>query len=128
MGRMPSGAEERAARRELTREAARRRAVTTLEVAGAVASYAARQLGNGLSPQEAQAAALEVALELESVVLALLRLVRAPEAAGYRGAAGAGRSVHRGGRPHGAGRREARRGPEDGTEVAAPGCGITAGR
>jgi Homeodomain-like domain len=60
----------------LTREAARRRAVNTLRVAEAVARYGAEAVGNGLGPEEARRAAVEVAVELEHVAATLRRLAR----------------------------------------------------
>jgi hypothetical protein len=56
--------------------AARREVVTTLRVAGAVASYAAEQIGNGLGPAEARRAAVEAAVELVAVADVLRRAVR----------------------------------------------------
>ncbi len=58
----------------------RREAVTQLRTAEATAAYAARQLGNGLSPREAQVAALVVAAELENVARGLRRLAAMPAA------------------------------------------------
>ena len=54
----------------------RARAVDTLKIASAVASYAARSLGNGLEPEEARRAALEAAADLEAAASALRRLAR----------------------------------------------------
>ena len=60
----------------LTREAARRRAVDTLTIASALAAYAAGQIGNGLSPEEARRAAVDAAAELENLAGNLRRLAR----------------------------------------------------
>ena len=82
------GSGERAARREPSREAARRQAVTTLEVAGAVASYAARSIGNGLSPEAARRAVIDAAAELELVALEAAAAGQAGAGRGLGGAAG----------------------------------------
>ena len=67
--------------------AERRRAVDALNIASAVASYAARSLGNGLGPEEARAAALEAAAGLEETAAALRRLARPDGSARRRAAA-----------------------------------------
>jgi Homeodomain-like domain-containing protein len=61
---------------QLAREAARRRAVDVLTIASAIADYGARSIGNGLGPDEARRAAVEVAVELEHVAATLRRLAR----------------------------------------------------
>ncbi len=60
------------------RQAARRESVTLLRVVSATAAYAAGQLANGLSPQQARVAALEAAAEMEQAasVLRALTLAR----------------------------------------------------
>ena len=95
---MPSSVEQPARREALAREAARRQAVTTLEVAGAIASYAARQIGNGLSPEAARLAAIEAAAELEAASVTLRRLTgpaeyRAVSPAACRALSAAGRGA-----------------------------------
>jgi hypothetical protein len=66
-----------AARKARAREADRRRqAVTLLNVAGGTLHYAVRQLGNGLSPEEARTVALESAAVLAETADALRRLTR----------------------------------------------------
>jgi DNA-binding NarL/FixJ family response regulator len=72
---MPSSAAQ-SARRETTREAARREAVTVLRLAEAIARYSAEQIGNGLSPKAAQQAAIDTAGELEAAAGKLRRLTR----------------------------------------------------
>lgn len=72
----PDRALERKAR---AREAGRRRdAVAALELAAGTARYAAIQIGNGLTPQQAQAAALEAAGALAETASTLRRLARLP--------------------------------------------------
>jgi hypothetical protein len=66
-----------AAQKRLMREAARRRqAVATLRVAEATCAYAAAQLADGLSPEQARAAAAEMAGVLAATAEALRRSVR----------------------------------------------------
>ena len=66
-----------AARKRLSREAARRRgAVTVLQIAECTARYGASVLANGASPDEARAAAVEVAAELATIAETLRRLTR----------------------------------------------------
>jgi len=65
-----------ARRGKLTREAARREAVDALTIASAVAAYSARSIGNGLSPEQARAATLTTAVELEHIAGTLRRLAR----------------------------------------------------
>lgn len=64
------------ARRELTGDVARRRAVDVLRVGESMCAYAAGQLANGLGPAEARVAALDVAAELAETAAALRRLAR----------------------------------------------------
>ena len=61
---------------EPDQSAERRRAVDALRIAEAVAGYAARQVGNGLGPEEARQAVASAALELEQVAASLRRLAR----------------------------------------------------
>jgi transcriptional regulator with XRE-family HTH domain len=69
MGRVPTNAEPPA------REVARRReAVGMLRLAESIAAYAAAQLANGLSPEQARRAALDAAVELDAVAGNLRRL------------------------------------------------------
>jgi DNA-directed RNA polymerase specialized sigma24 family protein len=72
-----SRAAQPARRETLTREAARREAVGALRITASIAAYSAEQIGNGLSPQAAQQAALDVAGELEAVAGKLRRLALA---------------------------------------------------
>ena len=66
-----------AARKRLSREAARRReAVNLLRIAECMCRYAASELGNGLGPADARAAAAEAAAELAMVAESLRRLTR----------------------------------------------------
>lgn len=66
-----------AAHKRLLREAARRReAVNLLRIAECMCRYAASELGNGLGPAEARAAAAEAAGELAMVAESLRRLTR----------------------------------------------------
>ena len=59
------------------REARRRgEAVELLRFVQAAAGYAAGQLGNGLGPEQAREAALEIAAELELAAVSLRRAVR----------------------------------------------------
>lgn len=86
LGIVPPRASTPVRRGTLTRDAARREAVDTLTIASAVAAYAAGQIGNGLSPQQARQAAIEAAAELETVAGTLRRLARTtrPDPAGRR--------------------------------------------
>ena len=69
--------ESRREAKALAREAERRRrAVTALQVLACVCAYAARQLGNGVTPEEARTVALETAGELTELATALRRLTR----------------------------------------------------
>ena len=70
---MPSSAEQSAERKAL----ARREAVTVLRVGESMCGYAAAQLANGLSPEQARQAALDVAAELEITAGKLRRLALA---------------------------------------------------
>ena len=64
-------------RMRLTRERARRReAVAMLRLGEMMCGYAAAQLGDGLPPEQARLAAVEVASELAEVAAALRRLAR----------------------------------------------------
>ena len=54
----------------------RARVVDGLRIAAGVASYAAREIGNGLSPDKVRAAALEAAADLERAAASLRRLAR----------------------------------------------------
>lgn len=75
MGAVPESAAVVRMRR--TREAARRReAVAMLRLGEMMCGYAAAQLGDGLSPRQARAAAVEAASELAEVAAALRRLAR----------------------------------------------------
>ena len=81
---MPESAAQSARRKALARESARRReAVNMLRISAATCTYAASQIGNGTSPDEARATALFVAGELELMAEALRRLTRL-DAAGRR--------------------------------------------
>ena len=72
---MPESAEKSAQRKRRVREASRRRdAVARLRLGSAVCDYTARQISNGLTPEQAQEAAIEAAAELAGLVLALRRL------------------------------------------------------
>lgn len=71
---MPSSAEPSARREATAREVARRRAVDMLRLAESIAGYAAAQLANGLSPEQARRAALDAAGELDAVAGNLRRL------------------------------------------------------
>jgi hypothetical protein len=70
-GRVPSSAEPPA-----RCEVARRRAVDMLRLAESIAGYAAAQLANGLSPEQARRAALDAAGELDAVAVHLRRLAQ----------------------------------------------------
>jgi DNA-binding NarL/FixJ family response regulator len=75
-GRVPepvSRAELRARDREAVR---RREAAAALRLAATMSTYAARQLADGLSPEQARRAALEAAGELAGVAEQLRRLTR----------------------------------------------------
>jgi DNA-binding NarL/FixJ family response regulator len=66
------------AERETTaREAARRQAVTMLQISASTCTYAAAQLGDGIGPAEARQTALFVAGELAVMAAALRRLALA---------------------------------------------------
>ena len=67
-----------AARREARRVARRRELVTELRVAEATVGYAARVLGNGVSPVEAAETALEVSAQLDQLAVVLRKSVRLP--------------------------------------------------
>jgi hypothetical protein len=70
----PTGtAAQKAAMREVER---RRRAAAELRLAATMASYAAHQVGNGLTPDEARRELLVAAGELEAVAAAVRRAVR----------------------------------------------------
>jgi hypothetical protein len=76
-GAVPEPATVTAERKRLAREAARRReAVTMLQISAATCTYAASQLGNGTSPDEARDTALFVAGELTAMAASLRRLTR----------------------------------------------------
>ena len=69
-----------------SREAARRQAVDTLNIASAIAGYAAGAVADGLSPEAARRAVIDAAAELE---LAASRLAAAGQADPGRGRVGA---------------------------------------
>jgi DNA-binding NarL/FixJ family response regulator len=72
---VPSRVDQPAERETLTRDAARRASVRALRIIGAIVSYSAAQLADGMwSPAEARAAALDVATELELTARALRRI------------------------------------------------------
>jgi DNA-directed RNA polymerase specialized sigma24 family protein len=74
---VPESAEKHASHNRRAREAARRRdLLTLLGISGATIGYAARQLGDGLPPDQARQVAIESAGELEAVASALYRAVR----------------------------------------------------
>jgi len=74
---VPESAAKSAERKARARAAGRRRrAADTLRIAEAVAGYAARQVGNGLAPEEARRAVVEAAAELELMAVELRRLAR----------------------------------------------------
>ena len=54
----------------------RARVVDLLRIAEGIAGYAAREIGNGLSPGAARRAALEAAADLEAAAASLRRLAR----------------------------------------------------
>ncbi len=54
----------------------RARVVDLLRIAEGIAGYAAREVGNGLGPDEARRAALEAAADLEAAASALRGLAR----------------------------------------------------
>jgi DNA-binding CsgD family transcriptional regulator len=62
--------------RAVTQAQRRRAAVAALRLAEQMCGYAAGQLGNGLGPDEARAAALDAAGELAAVAEVLRRAVR----------------------------------------------------
>jgi DNA-binding NarL/FixJ family response regulator len=71
---VPESAEAKAARKALARAAERRRlAVRELRLAESLCGYAAGQLANGLSAEQARLAALETAGELVAVAAVLRR-------------------------------------------------------
>lgn len=65
-----------AARREALRARRRRELVTELRTGGSVIAYAARQLSNGIGPEEAREVALESAAQLSMLSVALRKSVR----------------------------------------------------
>jgi hypothetical protein len=74
---VPESAEKSAERKRRVREAGRRReAVSALRLGSAVCDYTARQLSNGLTPEQAQEAAMEAAAELAALALALRKMTR----------------------------------------------------
>ena len=74
---MAEAAEHAKERKAAAREAGRRRQpADVLRIAASMATYAARQLADGLSPEQARRAALETAGELEAVAADLRRLTR----------------------------------------------------
>jgi DNA-directed RNA polymerase specialized sigma24 family protein len=73
---MPLSVADLPDRETLTREAARRRAVRVLKIAEAIAAHGAEAVGNGLGPEQARRAALDVAAELETIAGNLRRLTR----------------------------------------------------
>ena len=71
---MPESAQQSARRKALARAVERRRrAVAELLLAEAMCGHAARQMGNGLGPEQARLAALEMAGELTAVAAVLRR-------------------------------------------------------
>ena len=69
---MPESAQSAARRKALARAVERRRrAVTELLLAESLCAYAADQIGNGLSAEQARLAALEMAGELTAVAQVL---------------------------------------------------------
>jgi hypothetical protein len=71
---VPESAEAKARRKALARAVERRRrAVTELRLAESMCGYAAAQLANGLSAEQARLEALEVAGELVAVAAVLRR-------------------------------------------------------
>ena len=132
---MPPRASTPVRRGTLTREAARRQAVDTLTIASDLAAYAAGQIGNGLSPEQARRAAIDAAAELENLAGTLRRLARLdrPDPAGRRrlvaDLAASGMSQRRIAAAVGVSKRTvfddlratpARRGTERGSRLAAP--------
>ena len=74
---MPEPPAPAAERKRRARQAGRRRqAVDELRLAEATAGYAAGQVGNGLTPEQARRAVVEAAAELELAAAALRRLAR----------------------------------------------------
>ncbi len=65
----------------------RARVVDLLRIAEGIAGYAAREVGNGLGPDEARRAALEAAAELELAASRLRRLARPDDSAQRRAVA-----------------------------------------
>lgn len=76
-GRVAGG---NAARRAAARESRRAEAAALLRLTAATCQYGAAQLSDGLTPEQAQSAALEAAEELENVAASLRRLTRLGEA------------------------------------------------
>ena len=77
IGDVPESAEKAAERKRLARRAAdRRQAVTLLQVTECTARYAASQVANGASPEEARQVLLFAAGELVAVAESLRRAVR----------------------------------------------------
>ena len=71
---MPESAETKARRKAVARAAERRRrAVAELRLAESLCGYAAAQLANGLSPEQARLAALETAGELTAIAAVVRR-------------------------------------------------------
>jgi hypothetical protein len=74
---VPESAETKARRKALARAVERRRrAVAELRLAESVAAYAADQVSNGLSAEQARLATVEAAAELAEAVVVLRRLAR----------------------------------------------------
>jgi DNA-binding NarL/FixJ family response regulator len=71
---VPSRAAKPAPRGTLTRDAARRQAVDVLRLGESMCAYAAGQLANGLSAEQARQAALDAAADLAELSAALRRL------------------------------------------------------
>jgi DNA-directed RNA polymerase specialized sigma24 family protein len=63
-------------KRAVSQDQRRREAVAALRLAEQMCGHAAGQLGNGLGPDEARAAALEAAAELAELASVLRRLTR----------------------------------------------------
>ena len=77
MNAVPESAERSAQRKRRARAAERRRqAITALQIGECACRYAAAQLGNGASPEDARLTALEMAGELVAVAEALRKAVR----------------------------------------------------
>lgn len=74
---MPESSAADTERKRLGREAGRRReAAAALRLAATMATYAARQLSDGLTPEQAREATLEAAGRLEGLAESLRRLTR----------------------------------------------------